>query len=74
MAKQQTSKDAAAEKSLAAGLHTVLKPFRDIDNWDVEHNPGDDVSHFPQARLDSLIERGLVQGEVETEVSSDNLD
>ncbi|MET7253577.1 hypothetical protein [Dyadobacter fermentans] len=74
MAKQQTPKGSEAGKSPAPSPFTVLKPFRDIENWDIEHKPGDDVSHFSEARLASLIERGLVQGEVESEVPGDNLD
>ncbi len=74
MGKQQAPKAAASNEGQSPAPNTVLKPFRDIDNWDIEHKPGDDVSHFSEARLESLIERGLVQGEVESEVPGDNLD
>ncbi|CAG5072875.1 hypothetical protein DYBT9623_04415 [Dyadobacter sp. CECT 9623] len=61
MAKQQAPKVAPSAEEQAAAPYSVIKPFRDINNWDLEHKAGDDVSHFDQDRLDSLVERGLIQ-------------
>lgn len=36
--------------------------FADINDFNKKWNDGDDVSHFDQARLDNLEERGLVTG------------
>ncbi|MCF2498396.1 hypothetical protein [Dyadobacter chenhuakuii] len=72
MAKQQTPK-AAAKPGETAAPYSVLKPFRDVNDWDLEHKPGDDVSHFDEERLASLVEKGLVQGLPE-ETTGDNLE
>lgn len=41
----------------------VKSHFRDKNNFDLQHNPGDDVSHFDKTRLESLVEKGLVEAQ-----------
>ncbi|RZM22430.1 MAG: hypothetical protein EOO88_29480 [Pedobacter sp.] len=43
--------------------YVVASPFRDKDNFDLAYEVGQDVSHFDQARIDELVEKGLVSGE-----------
>lgn len=40
--------------------YTVLKPFRDINNFSKEYKEGDDVSTLEPSRLDNLVTLGLV--------------
>jgi len=55
-----------AKKKKESGS-TVLVEFRDIDNFDLIHKVGDDVSHFEKGRLDRLAAAGYVSGSSEAE-------
>jgi len=49
----------------AVDAYTVLQPFQDSDEYKTSATPhkyevGEDVSHFEERRLASLVERGLV--------------
>jgi hypothetical protein len=59
MAAKETSKKASEPKD----RYIVTQQFRDIVDFDVQHNVGDDVSNFDQRRLDELVEGGLVKKE-----------
>jgi hypothetical protein len=49
----------AKEKSKSG--YVVVSGFNDINDFGKVWREGDDVSHFDDARLDSLVERKLVQ-------------
>lgn len=53
--------DADAKKAEKAKKFIVASEFRDVSNFDKVHKVGDDVSLFDKARLDSLVNRGLVK-------------
>lgn len=53
--------DADAKKAEKAKKFIVASEFRDVSNFDKVHKVGDDVSSFDKARLDSLVNRGLVK-------------
>ncbi len=41
--------------------HTVIVEFRDINNYDVLYEVGDNVDHLPSERLQDLISKKLVE-------------
>jgi len=41
--------------------HIVIAPFRDINNFSLEHKVGKDVSSFDPIRLAELVQNGLVE-------------
>lgn len=41
--------------------YAVKVEFRDKDNFDKRYELGDDVSHFDEARIVDLVERGLIE-------------
>ena len=58
-------------KKIAEGF-TVVKPFRDSDEYVVDgfvnrYEIDDNVSHFDESRLKNLVKRGLVKETVLTE-------
>lgn len=55
MAKQQENKEQSGAKT-----HLVVTEFRDVDNFDLIHEVGKDVSDFDADRLAKLIDLGLV--------------
>jgi hypothetical protein len=40
---------------------TLEDGFRDVNNFNLHHKKGADVSHFDQGRLDDLVARGYVE-------------
>ena len=51
--------------------YTVVEPFRDINDYNVLHEVGADVSHFDKKRLENLVERGLVKEEEDPEAAAE---
>lgn len=47
--------------------YIVQSPFRDVNDFSISYEAGDDVSHLEQERLDELISKGLVKGPGEEE-------
>jgi hypothetical protein len=41
--------------------YVVVTPFRDINDFSIEHREGKDVSHFDKGRLTKLVENGHVK-------------
>ncbi|MEN0095900.1 MAG: hypothetical protein AAGB30_10995 [Pedobacter sp.] len=41
--------------------YSVVSEFRDIDDFDKVHKPGDDVSHFDKDRIAVLLDRGHIE-------------
>lgn len=66
-ADERAQKDAAAAAKVKGDSkpskkkYIVISPFADKDNFGKKWVEGDDVSHFPQDRLDLCVERGLVK-------------
>ncbi|KAA6441465.1 hypothetical protein FEM33_01650 [Dyadobacter flavalbus] len=48
------------------GGYVVLSAFRSIDNWDEAYEPGDDVSHLSDERLEKLVDLKVVGLKTET--------
>ncbi len=53
------TQDPEAEKARKK-KYIVKSEFRDIDNFNLIHEVGDDLSHLPKERLDRLEQLGLV--------------
>ncbi len=51
----------AAENAEKTGSHFVVQEFRDQANFDQVHRVGSDVSSFDAARLETLVNSGLVE-------------
>lgn len=51
---------ASKPKAAVKATHVVTTRFRDKHNFSNEYNPGDDVSHLDEDRLNDLIKKGLV--------------
>ncbi|WP_138481547.1 hypothetical protein [Dyadobacter bucti] len=65
MAKKNTTKTPDEAQEVSSG-YLVLSPFRDRDNFEKAYEEGDDVSHFDEALLESLVSRGLIEAPKKT--------
>jgi hypothetical protein len=43
------------------GAYIVVSPFRDINNFNLKHEPGADVSYFDAVRIEKLLKMGLIE-------------
>jgi hypothetical protein len=51
----------AAITGTAEVSYTVIQPFRDINNFDKLYELDEEVSHLDADRLQTLVEKGLIQ-------------
>ena len=49
-----------SESDGANKVYLVVSPFRDIEDFSLQYNVGDDVSHFDNARIEKLLSQDLI--------------